>query len=289
MSKIAILADSGCQIDSDYTSQGVFIVPLQITLNQTNYLDGIDITEKEVFTKMLQEDCHVSTSQPSTGSLIEVLNTIKKEGYDQVIAISLASGLSSTVYGMKLAADMVKIPIYLVDSKTTATNQRYLIKVAMTLVHEGKSVDTITNVLNTLIEDSATLIMVTDLEHLTKGGRITPAVAMLGNMLKIIPIMKLNYELGGKIDSFGKVRTVKKANIKIIEYFKEKNIDDKNYIISLKHVLCDNVASKMKEHLETELNGSKVSYGLLPAVVGAHMGIGGIGYQYIKKYRDIEI
>ena len=290
MSKIAILADSGCQIGYDeYQQQGVFIAPLQVTINNQNYLDEIDITAKDIFTKMKEENCLASTSQPTTGSLVETLTKIKEAGYDQVIGISLATGLSSTLNGMKLAADMVEIPIHLVDSKATAGNHHYLVKVAMTLAKEGKNVLEIVEVLKQLIEDSATFIMVSDLDHLKRGGRITPPVALLAGMLKITPIMKLNYGLGGKIDSFDKVRTVKKANLKIIDYFKSLNINDHDYIITMEHVLCDEMALEMLKHLKEHLQVSKVSYGLLPAVVGVHMGIGGIGYQYIKKYRDIEM
>ena len=74
--------------------------------------------------------------------------------------------------------------------------------------------------------------MVPNLEHLKKGGRITPAVAALAGLLKIVPIMKLNYSLGGKIDSFGKVRTAKKANLKIIDHMvNECKVNNKNYVL----------------------------------------------------------
>ena len=127
--------------------------------------------------------------------------------------------------------------------------------------------------------------MVPNLEHLKKGGRITPAVAALAGLLKIVPIMKLNYSLGGKIDSFGKVRTTKKANLKIIDHMvNECKVNNKNYVFAIEHVLSEDLALEMKQKLIEQIGECEILVRELPAVVGAHMGIGGIGYQYIRKY-----
>ena len=150
---------------------------------------------------------------------------------------------------------------------------------------EGKSPEEIKEILEKLVEDSATIIMVPNLDHLKKGGRITPAVAALAGLLKIVPIMKLNYSLGGKIDSFGKVRTAKKANLKIIDHMvNECKVNNKNYVFAIEHVLSEDLALEMKQKLIEQIGECEILVRELPAVVGAHMGIGGIGYQYIRKY-----
>lgn len=219
MEKIAILADSGCQIPvGSRENEGIFIAPLTITMEGKSYLDDIEIHSIDVFERMEKDDIMVMTSQPSTGSLQEAVQKIKDQGYSHVIGLPIATGLSSTMNGMKLACDMLEMPVTLVDTKGTASNQKYLVEVAAKLAREGKSPEEIKEILEKLVEDSATIIMVPNLDHLKKGGRITPAVAALAGLLKIVPIMKLNYSLGGKIDSFGKVRTAKKANLKIIDH-----------------------------------------------------------------------
>lgn len=289
MSKIAILADSGCQIKIDqFVDQGVYIVPLQVSANGTTYQDEVDIHSKELFTKMRDENLLATTSQPATGAIVDVIHRIKEDGYDHILGITIASGLSSAINGMKLAADMEDMPITLVDSKGTAGNHRYLVKVAMTLIKEGKAIEEIKTILEELVEDSATLIMVSNLQHLKRGGRITSSVALLGGLLKIVPIMKLNYELGGKIDTFDKVRTVKKANLRILDYFKEKGITSKDYVLTIEDVLCPDLLAEMTALFKKELPADRIDTGLLPTVVGAHMGVGGIGYQYIRKYNGIE-
>lgn len=285
MSKIAILADSGCQLPiGQLENEGIFIAPLTITMKGKSYLDQLEIDSLTVFEKMQKEDIMVMTSQPSTGVLQETVQRIKDAGYDHVIALPIATGLSSTLNGMKLACDMVGIDATLVDTKATARNQKELVKTAAKLAKEGKNVQDIETVLLDMVDNSGTIIMVPNLDHLKKGGRITPAVALLAGLLKIVPIMKLNYNLGGKIDTLDKVRTVKKANLKIIQHMVEEcHVNAKDYVFAIEHVLSEDLALEMKQKLIETIGECDVLVRELPAVVGAHMGIGGIGYQFIKK------
>lgn len=286
MSKIAVLADSGCQLPiGSLEDQGIYIVPLTITMNNKTYLDLEEITALEVFKRMDKTGEIVKTSQPSTGSIQAAVHKIKEAGYEHIVALSIATGLSSTLNGMKLACDMVGMPVTLIDTKGTASNHRYLIRVAKKLIDDGKDISEIESILTAMVGQSGTLIMAPNLDHLKKGGRITPAVAMLGNLLKIVPVMKLNYNLGGKIDTLDKVRTIKKANLKIIEHMVDIcGVNNQDYIIAIEHVLVDELAQSMKQALIDRIGKCQVIVRELPAVVGAHMGVGGVGYQYIKKY-----
>ncbi len=243
MTRIAILADSGCQIElKQYENQGIYIVPLCITMKNHTYLDQQDITSLEVFETMEKEDIMVMTSQPATGELVNILQRIKDAGYDEVIGLPIATGLSSTLNGMKVASEMVDIPITLIDTKGTAGNQKYLVFTAAKLVQEGKSIKEIQVILEDMIQHSGTIIMAPNLEHLKKGGRITPAVALLASMLKIVPVMELNYDLGGKIDVLGKVRTLSKAKATLVNRMVELGVNAKEYKITIEHVLCESSA-----------------------------------------------
>ena len=285
MTRIAILADSGCQIElKQYENQGIYIVPLCITMKNHTYLEQQDITSLEVFEIMEKEDIMVMTSQPSTGELVNVLQRIKDAGYDEVIGLPIATGLSSTLNGMKVASEMVDIPITLIDTKGTAGNQKYLVFTAAKLVQEGKSIKEIQVILEDMIQHSGTIIMAPNLEHLKKGGRITPAVALLAGMLKIVPVMELNYDLGGKIDVLGKVRTLSKAKATLVNRMVELGVNAKEYKITIEHVLCESSALDVKQMILDKIGEVELELRELPAVVGAHMGVGGIGVQYIKKY-----
>lgn len=282
MSKIAILADSGCQLNS---REGLYIVPLLVTINEDSYLDGIDIDSAQVFEKMKSDPmCMPKTSQPTSGDLVSAIEKIKDAGYEMILGISIATGLSSTLSGMQLAADMVGMPITLVDSKGTAGNQRYLVEVAESCIAKGMPIEAIKETLDALVETSATVIMASNLDHLKRGGRITPAVALLAGMLKIVPVMKLNNALGGKIDTLAKARTQKKARMVMIEDMQAHGVNAKDYKITVEHILCEEEAmalvDEIKGHFGKEID---IQFGLLPSVVGVHMGIGGLGLQYIHK------
>lgn len=282
MKKIAVLADSGCQIEITGNHPGIYIAPLCITMKQKTYLDQLEVTSIDVFKTMEKENLIVQTSQPSTGEMLKAVEKIKEDGYEEIIGIPIATGLSSTLNGMKVACDMVGLPITLVDSKGTARNQRELVYKARELVEAGKDVDYIKDVLEDMVEHSGTVIMVPNLDHLKKGGRITPAVALLAGMLKIVPVMELNYKLGGKIDTLTKVRTVKKAAKSLIDRAIEKGADASTYAFAIEHVLCEKEANDLKDYLISQIGECDVVVRELPAVVGAHMGVGGIGVQYIK-------
>lgn len=289
MKKIAILADSGCQLPiGTLENQGIYIVPLTITMDNKAYLDLEEISALDVFNEMKATGKIIKTSQPSTGVIQAAINRIEADGYDHILALSIATGLSSTLSGMKLACDMADMPVTLIDTKGTATNHRYLIKVAKKLIDDQKELSEIESILESLINDSGTLITTPNLTHLKNGGRITPTVAMLGNLLKIVPVMKLNYDLGGRIDSLDKVRTIKKANLKIIEHMVDDcKINNHDYIITIEHVLSEELALEMKQALINKIGDCPIIVRELPSVVGAHMGVGGMGYQYIRKYEDV--
>lgn len=286
MVKIAVLSDSGCQIElGKYEDRGLFIVPLCITIEDRTYLDQKDISSLEVFEIMDKERKHVKTSQPATGELVEVIQKIKDLGYDHIVGLPIATGLSSTLNGMKVAADMVDIPISLVDTKSTAGNHKYLSMMALKLVEEGKDVDDIVEILTDMVEYSGTIIMAPNLEHLKRGGRITPAVALLGGMLKIVPVMELNYEIGGKIDTLAKVRTLSKARVTAINRMIELGVNKDDYIFTIEHVLCEDSALELQSVLFEKIGKADVELRELPSVVGAHMGVGGLGIQYIRRYK----
>lgn len=285
MKRIAVLVDSGCQIElGKYEDQGLFVVPLCITMKEKTYLDQRDISSVEVFETMEREHIMVKTSQPSTGEMVNMITKIKEHGYDEIIGLPIATGLSSTLNGMKVAADMVGMPITLVDTKGTAGNQKYLALTAMKLIQEGKDVSEIIRILEELVPHSGTIILAPNLDHLKKGGRITPAVALLAGMLKIVPVMELNYEIGGKIDTLAKVRTLTKAKMTMVNRMIELGVNNKDYILTIEHVLCEESALELKQMIIDKIGEMEIELRELPAVVGAHMGVGGIGVQYIKKY-----
>ena len=284
MKKVAIVTDSNAGIRQEEAKElGIFVLPMPFTIDGQTYYEDINLTQEEFFEKQIS-GAEIFTSQPVVGNVKELWDQILKD-YDEIVHIPMSSGLSGSCQTACMLAQEYDNRVFVVDSQRISVTQKYDVIDAKRMADEGKSGQEIYDILTENKLNASIYITVNTLDYLKKGGRITPAVATLAGLLKIIPIMKLNYDLGGKIDSFGKVRTAKKANLKIIDHMvNDCKVNNKDFVFAIEHVLCEDLALEMKQKLIEQIGECEILVRELPAVVGAHMGIGGIGYQYIKKY-----
>lgn len=280
--KIAVVTDSGTGLTKqEAQNKGIHYLPLQIIVKDEMYLDGEDIKVNELY-EMLRNGEIPTTSMPPMGRIEELFEQLKSEGYEAVIAVPLTSGLSSTASVMEAAAQRNELQLDVIECYTTCHIQCYLAECAIEMVKNGIPLQTIVSRLKEAVEDSNTLIIPDDLQHLKRGGRLTPLAAALGGLLKIKPILKLNQESQGKIDVFDKVRTMSKAMMKGASTFQEKGLDT-NYQLIVLHSGAEETGNKMKEIMEDVFPYNDIYYGLIGAVISAHTGLGCIGIQYIKK------
>ncbi|OCN06278.1 EDD domain protein [Erysipelotrichaceae bacterium MTC7] len=280
--KIAVLTDSGCGLNKEQVeAKGLYFLPLQIIDDENVYLDGVDTTTEQIF-QMIEDGKMLKTSLPPIGLVEEMLEQMKADGYEHLIFVPLSAGISGTMQAVKLAADNVGLPISCVEIYTTAYMQLYIAESAKRLVDEGVALEDIIKRLEASIQDSDTLLIVENLDHLAAGGRLTPVAAKLGGMLKIKPILKLNESSGGKVDQFAKVRTMSKAIKQAVDTFLAHGIDD-NYVIAILHVNADESAQMMKDLYFDAVDTDQKIFGLLAPVIAAHTGTGAVGLQYVKK------
>ena len=281
--KIAVVVDSG----SGFTKQsaqeeGIFFLPLQIVDEDKTYLDGIDITNEEIF-QMMKDGKMLKTSLPPLGMIEQLFKSLKKEGYEHAICLSLTAGLSSTMQSIRLGAEEAGMPITCLETYTTCHIQKYLARAAKQLVDEGLPLEDIIARLEDSIAHSDTLIIPDDLDHLKRGGRLTPLAAALGGMLKIKPILKLNKSSEGKVDTFAKVRTMSKAMQMAVDTFTQKNEIDDQYEIVILHTDALETANAMKDLYFAKYPNCTTEFGFIGPVIAVHTGIGCIGIQYVKK------
>ena len=287
MSKVAIVTDSNSGIRQEEGKKlGIYVLPMPFTINGETFYEDINLTHSEFFDKLMS-GAEVFTSQPLVGDVSKLWDDVLKE-YDEIVYIPMSSGLSGSCQTAIMLANEYDGKVQVVDSQRISVTQKWDVLDAIELGKQGKSAKEIKEILEANKLNASIYITVNTLEYLRKGGRITPAVAMLGNLLKIVPVMKLNYELGGKIDSLDKVRTVKKANLRIIEHMVDEcKVNNHDYIFAIEHVLAEELAQTMKQVLIDKIGECQIVVRELPSVVGAHMGVGGIGYQYIRKYEGV--
>ncbi len=207
MKKIAIVTDSNSGLSQEQGREmGVFVLPMPFLIDGKEYLDGINLFHRD-FYEYLKKDADVSTSQPSPESVMELWDKVL-EDYDEIVHIPMSSGLSGSCQTAKMLAEDYEGKVEVVDNQRISVTQIHSVMDAQRLAEMGKTAAQIREILETEGLQSSIYITVTTLKYLKKGGRITPAAAALGTMLRIKPVLQIQ---GGKLDSFAKVRTMAAA------------------------------------------------------------------------------
>ena len=160
-----------------------------------------------------------------------------------------------------------------------------MIKLAKQLHEAGKSIEQIKEVLQRIVHTTNTILLPSDLQHLKRGGRLTPLAATLGGLLKIKPILKINEETSGKIDVLDKVRTMHKAMDRVIEIMKSEHVDD-SYLITVAHADDEAEALVYMDKLKQAFPNATHQIIKLVSVVGVHTGRGCQAVQYFKQIKE---
>lgn len=283
--KIAFVTDSGTgKTVEEMRQDGIFSVPLQVSYDHKNYQDLEELSLDEIY-ELMNEGKMLSTSLPSLGMIEALFSKLKEEGYEMIFAVPICSGLSGTINAMQLSAENVGIAFEYVDCHVTAVVQEYMIKLAKELHEKGKDIDEIKEVLGRIVDTTNTLLLPNDLQHLKRGGRLTPLAATLGGLLKIKPILKVNKDTNGKIDVVDKVRTMHKAMDTVIGIMKQEHVDD-SYMITVAHADDQEEANYYMAKVKEAFPRAKHHMIKLVSVVGVHTGIGCQAIQYFKMIQE---
>lgn len=220
MPDIAIVTDSNSGITQEEAEQlGIVVVPMPFFIDDKIHFEGIDLSQAD-FYHSLESGCKVSTSQPSPGDLMELWKKLLNN-HDELVYIPMSSGLSASCEtAAALAADF-NHRVFVVNNKRISVTMRQSILDALRLSKAGYSGRQIKEILEKESLQASIYLMVNTLEYLKKGGRITPAAAMIGTVLNLKPVLTIQ---GDKLDAYAKVRGVKQARKVMIEAMK-KDID----------------------------------------------------------------
>ncbi len=269
--KTAIITDSGANLTESYLEKhdNVFMIPLMITIDGETYRDQVDISSEEVYAKL--DDHKVTTSLPSLDDLTEVLETIKKAGYTDVLALNLSSNLSGTFNAFRLVFEDEKdLNITHYDSKTLGGGLSILVEDAVRLIDEGMSIEEVLVHLNHVrYKDSIAIYTIDTLKYLKRGGRIGKVEGTIGNILRVKPIITVDdegvYETLSK--TWGLQRALLQMKTMLMDMFKDDQID------LIVHYGDDpDKAESLSEKLKSELNVRNVSLVKLTPVLGVHTG-----------------
>lgn len=218
MKKIAVVTDSNSGITQEEAKQlGVFVLPMPFMIDDAEYFEGINLTVDEFFEK-LKGDCKISTSQPAVGAVTDLWDEVLKD-YDQLIHIPMSSGLSNSCQTALMLSneDEYQGKVFVVNNQRVSVTQKQSVRDALYLISEGKDGREIRDILERDKMLSSIYITVDTLSYLKKGGRLTPAVAAIGTLLRIKPVLQSQ---GEKLDTYSKARTMKQAKSIMINAIK---------------------------------------------------------------------
>ena len=217
MGNVAIVTDSNSGISqAEGKELGIYVIPMPFLVDGKLYFEDVDMN-KEQFYHFLENDADLSTSQPSPGDVMDLWDKLLKE-YDELVHIPMSSGLSASCStAMGLARDYDG-KVQVVDNQRISVTMQQSVMDAKHLAAAGKSAAQIKEILEKEALESSIYLMVDTLKYLKKGGRITPAAALLGSALNLKPILQIQ---GDKLDAYKKVRGVKAAKKNMLEAMKK--------------------------------------------------------------------
>lgn len=283
---ISIITDSACDITQEASKElGIKIIPLRTIFGDEEYIDGVTISHKEFFEKLIETDVFPHTSQVSPGEYEEAFSEAIDKG-DDVVCITLASKLSGCFQSAMIAKnDMERDNIYLVDSNNACIGEQILVKYACRLRDEGKSAKEIARELE-IAKDKVRLVALVDtLEYLKKGGRLSGAAATIGTILSIKPVIAVE---DGEVVVLGKARGSKNGNNMLTEMIgKYGGVDFKMPFVTAYSGLSDDMLKKYiadnSSRFEKYIAPEDVPITTIGSTIGTHAGPGAIAVAFFSE------
>ncbi|WP_296242571.1 DegV family protein [uncultured Faecalicoccus sp.] len=287
--KVRVLTDSGSGLSKEEAAQyNLDYLPLQVIVDNKTYLDGIDLTIDQLY-DLIDKGYMPQTSMPPLGMIEELFDEYKKEGVTDVVAVTLSNGLSGTNQAIQASAKWHEINLHTLDIYTTLAVERYLAISAAKLNEKGYVPEEIIHRLSDVLDHTQGFLIPEDLNHLARGGRLTPMAAKLAGMLKIKPILEVSKNSGGKVGTCEKVRTMAKAISKAAKLAAKgaKEAGDCVYFV------VDSAAEENAKMCVDELRAligpdHKIQREPICAVIASHTGLGSVAFQYCKKVKGAD-
>lgn len=283
MSKKAVIATSTSCLDYlGLNEADLRILRMKILMGDDTYEDYLDINAEDFYNKLKADKSLVpSSTMPSIGEYLELLEKLEEEGYEEVLVVTISSKLSGT-YGVIKAATENNyegaLKIKVLDSRNAAISEGLMSLEAFRLFKEGKSLDNVYDYLLKLRVNRKQFFMVDNLRLFVANGRLSGAAGFVGSMFKIKPILEVND--AGEIVSFEKVRTAKKSLTKMVELVIEDLKTIKNFVVT--YDTSDNIEGLefIKAKMEEAYPGYKFHEAPITPVIGCHTGEGTVGIAY---------
>ena len=290
--KIAILTDTHSGIlQEEAKENGFFLLAAPFMVDGVQHYEGIDLSAHDFYEK-LESDADVSTSQPSPGEVTQTWDRILQT-YDQIVCITLSSGLTGGFQTMRMLAEDEPYAgrVFPVNNTSVSVTERAAVYQAKALIEKGYDGAQIRDILEKHRKDALIFITVTTLKFLKKGGRITPAAAALGSLLRIKPVLEID---GEKLDAFAKVRTMAQAKETMLHAI-QTTLDTRLHDPDASHCYIMVAHTKNEEAAEEFLDEAKQKWpkatfymAPLALAIACHTGPGALAIVAERKLPELD-
>lgn len=291
MGKVAIITDSNSGItQKEAKESGLFVIPMPFYIDGNLHFEDIDLTQEQ-FYEELARDVDISTSQPAVGDILDLWEKVLGE-YDQIVHIPMSSGLSGSCQSAQmLAADYVG-KVFVVNNQKISVTQKLSVYEALQMAENGMDAGEIKQILEEKKFDSSIYITLDTLKYLKRGGRITPAAAALGTLLKIKPVLQIQ---GEKLDAFAKVRGIKQAKTTMISaiqkdcaqrFASDESLD--NIVLMMAYTGERDEIERFREEVQAIYPNHKMMVDPLSLSVSCHIGPGAIALACTRKLSMVD-
>ena len=288
--RTAIVTDSNSGVSQKEAGQlGIFVLPMPFMIDGETFYEDIDLTQEEFYRKM-EAGADISTSQPSPAAVTELWDRLLKE-YDEIVHIPMSSGLSSSCQTARVLAEYYEGKVHVVDNHRISVTQRQSALDARDLAARGFDGGKIREILERTAKDSMIYITVDTLKYLKKGGRITPAAAALGTILRIKPILAID---GGKLDAFSKARTMNQARASMISAIQKdlsehmKDGEARETYLEIAHTNNDELAREFEDQVHELYPNTPIYTDRLSLSIACHIGPGSLALACTKKLEELK-
>ena len=288
MSRVVVVTDSNSGItQAEAKELDVVVMPMPFYINEEMFYEDIDLTQEQFYAK-LAEGGDIKTSMPLVGDVTDKWDELLKE-YDEIVYIPMSTGLSSSCETAYMLSQDYDGKVQVVNNQRISVTMRQSVLDAKAMADSGKTAGEIKDILEDEKFNSSIYIMVDTLTYLKKGGRITPAAAALGALLKLKPVLQIQ---GEKLDAFAKARTVKQAKNIMIEAMKsdfQKRFDSPDGTkmhLEIAYTFDKEAAEAFKAEVQEAFPNNEIVMNPLSLSVSCHIGPGALAIACSKKINN---
>ncbi len=271
-SKIALITDSTCDLPAEYISQyDIRVVPLTIVWGEEQFLDGVDLLAEDFYRRLEDDPVIPTTSQPTPQQMIQAFQDARDAGAEQILAITISGAMSGTYTSASKAAEMMDIPIQVLDSKSNSMGLGWQVLAAARARESGGDLQAMIKAADEARSSLVYLISLDTLEYLHKGGRIGGASHFIGTLLNLKPQISVNHQTG-EVEGGRRSRTRKRALSDLYDDFVSSIDPGKKLRVAVLHNAAPEDAQSLASRIEAEIQPEEIILSIVSPVLGVHTG-----------------